>query len=198
MGRDYAKLTPEQIKNDFKTLTKGEQDAYKIGVRESLQNEILKTGASASEANKIFGKAMQRQQLKQILGSEYKDFSHQLRKEIRMADSKFRIIGGSRTDYNTIEDGQFIESAARAARGGKVAITNEIINTVADAVKNKYMGINPTNAKILSKALTSNKGGIKILDDMIAKQKSPTQKKLLEAAKADYNYLLIPTLGAAQ
>lgn len=194
-GRNYIKLTPEQINKQLNSFTPGEKDAYKIGVRESLQNEVMKTANSASEANRIFGKAMQRQQLRQILGSEFPEFSRKLRKEIRMADTKFRVLGGSRTDYNTIEDGQFIESAARAVRGGKVAITNEIINTVSDALKNKYMGINPNNARILSKALTTNKGGIKALDDMIAKQTSSTQKKLLQSIKADYGHLLIPTLG---
>ena len=193
LGKNYTKFTPEQIQNEFKSFTKGEQDAFKIGVKESLQNEVLKTSRSADEATKIFGKAMQRQQLKPILGDQFGEFSQRMRKEIRMADTKFRVTGGSRTDFNTIEDGQFIESAARAVRGGKVQLTNEILNTVADAVRNKYMGINPNNAKILAKVLTNNKASIKALDDLIAKQTNPNEKALLNAVKKDYNYLLVPT-----
>lgn len=194
LGTKYATKNPEIISKELKGLTKGEQDAYKVGVRESLEKRIRTSGISADEAGKIFGKPENRQQLRVILGKEYPEFSQKMRKEIRMADTKFRVLGGSRTDFNTIDDGKFIESAASIAKGGKTAIANEIINALVDAIRNKYTGINPTSSRILAKALTSNKGGIQAIDNLIAKANSPTNKIELQSFKDDYGHLLVPAL----
>lgn len=196
LGAQYINKRPEEIKRILNDMTQGEVDAYKIGVRESLERRILNSGATVDEAAKIFAKPENRDQLKAILGAEYDDFSRQVRKEIRRADSKFKILGGSRTDYNSIEDGQFIESATNIVRGGKGALINEAVNVIADSIKNKYLGINPTNSLILAKALTSNKGGIKMIDSLIARQKSIAEKALLTKFKQDYGYLFVPIAGA--
>ena len=194
LGSEYLGKRPEQISRVLKNMTAGERDAYKVGVRESLEKRVLLSGASTDEAAKIFAKPEHRTQLKVILGDDFADFSRQMRKETRMADSKFRVIGGSRTDYNTIEDGSFIESAANLVKGGKTAIAHEAINTLADSIKRKYLGINDANSKILAKALTSNKGSIKAIDDLIAKANSPTKKIELQNFKDDYGHLLVPAL----
>lgn len=192
-GLEYASKRPEEIAKTLRDMTTGERDAYKIGVRESIEKRVLNSGLNADEAAKIFGRPENRQQLRVILGNDYSDFSQQLRKEIRFANTKFKILGGSRTDYNTIEDGQFIEKATNIIRNGRAGISDEIINTIADSIKRKYLGINTDNSKILAKALVTNKGGIKTIDNMLLKSKSPSEKLLLRQFKQNYGYLLIPT-----
>jgi hypothetical protein len=197
-GLGYLTKRPEIIRRTLKDMTIGEREAYKVGVREALEQKILTSSANADEALRIFGKPENRQQLKVILGDEYPEFSQKFRKEIRMADSKFKVLGGSRTDYNSIEDGQFIESATNIIKGGKTALVNEAINTLIDSIRNKYLGLNKTSAQILAKNLTSNKGSIKAIDDMIAREKSPSVKLELKDFKDRYSHLIVPTMAGVK
>jgi hypothetical protein len=191
-GLKYTTQKPEQISKLLKGMTAGEKDAYKIGVRESLETEIFKTAKSADEANKIFGKAFNRQQLRSILGDQFGEFSQKMRKEIRMKETQFKVLGGSRTDFNLVEGDEFIQKTAQIAKDGKTAIVAETINVLADTIKNKYLGINDNNAKILAKSLTNNKGGIEAIDRLIARAKSPSRRIQLKQFKNDFGYLAIP------
>lgn len=194
LGLKALKQDPEILQKQFSSLTKGEKDAYLIGVAKALKNDIFTTANSASEALKIFGKTAQRQRLKALLGKNYDDFAKKMRNEIRMNDTKNRVLGGSRTDFNLVEDDQFIQSAADIARGGKGEIVNQVINAIADTVKRKYYGINDKNAKILAKALTGNKEGIKALDNIINSEKKTPQNKIMGSAVSDWENLLGPTI----
>lgn len=194
MGLKYNRQRPEEIAKLLKGMTQSEKDAYKIGVRESLERDVFGSAFNADEAKKIFGKTVNRQQLKVILGDEFEEFSQAMRKEIRRKETQFKVLGGSRTDFNTIEDGQAIESLTNVAKGGKGALVNEAVNVLADTIKNKYMGINTENSKALAKALTSNKGGIEAINKLIATTPKQTQKLLINQVKQDYGYLALPLL----
>ena len=191
MGIGYATLTPEQIARDISDLSKSELDAYKIGVRSALEKKVFNTAASANEANQIFGKEIQSKQLKTILGDEFKDFSAAMRREIRFNETKQAVLGGSRTDFNQIDDGDFINRAVEitknAATGNKLTMT---INAIGEAINRRYVGINEANSKILAKTLTGNKAGKQALQRIIDGQKDDVQKALMEQFVKDYSGII--------
>lgn len=191
MGLSYATLTPEQIARDISDLSKSELDAYKIGVRSALEKKVFNTAASANEANQIFGKEIQSKQLKTILGDEFEDFSRAMRREIRFNETKQAILGGSRTDFNQIDDGDFINRAVEitknAATGNKLTMT---INAIGEAINRRYVGINEANSKVLAKTLTGNKAGKQALQRIIDSQKDDVQKALMEQFVKDYSGII--------
>lgn len=189
-GFTFARKTPEQIKREVKELTPSELSAYKVGVRKAIELDVYKTSKNANEALKTFGKRYQREQLKPILGNQYDDFAKTMRNEIRFNETKFKVLGGSRTDFNQIDDFDFLEKGidvfADAVRDGKAGLSRTILDTMQESIKRRYIGINDNNAKILAKALTSNKDGIKALNRIISSQKSKQQKILIDQALVDF------------
>lgn len=194
LGLKSLKQDPELLQKQFRALTKSEKDAYLVGVAKAIKNEVFSSSHSASEALKIFGKTAQRLRLKSILGENYNEFAKKMRDEIRMNDTKQRVLGGSRTDFNLVEDDQFIPMAAQIAKGGRGEVINQIIDVVSSSIKNKYYGINDKNAKTIAKALTGNKEGIKALNKIIAEDKGGSQSKIIGSALEDLSDLLGPQI----
>jgi len=101
-------------------------------------------------------------------------------KEIRFSDTKFKILGGSRTDFNQVDDFAFLEKGIELARAGvqqgKVGVASQLIDAMTNSMKLHYTGINDKNAVTLAKALTNNKMGVKVLNRIANAQKSKKQK----------------------
>lgn len=170
-GLEFDSQTPEQLKMAFKGLTPGEQDAFRIGVRENLQRTVNQTADGADPAKRIFGNTQKRAQLQEVFGTgqKFNDFSDKLNEEINAARTKFRVLGGSRTDYNLGADSSFGDIVDKVASQGAVKGTiSTLIDKAADIVKNRYLGINDENSKIVANALVNRDAGISALKKIIA------------------------------
>lgn len=183
MGLDIFKKQPQEIKNLVKNLDNTQLEALKIGAREALQRTVLKTRTGADPAKRIFGNSVQQQQLKALFNNpkEYAQFEKRMNEEIRAADTKFEVLGGSRTDYNIADDGAFIDSAIKAAEQGitKTAI-DKTVGAISNAISRRYIGLTNQNANELAHILTDRGAGIDAVKRLIAAEKSLPQKRLMQ------------------
>jgi hypothetical protein len=180
-GLDFAKKTPEELKSFFKKLSTGEKDAFRIGVRENLQRIVAKTPEGADPSKRIFGNSLKRKQLKAVFKDDksFKDFERRMTEEINAADTKFKVLGGSRTDINIANDAQFIDEVVRGGRALTGSKT-ELLGALATSLKNRAAGLSNKNAKELAQILVSKEKSIKALENILKKEQSGVQKRLVE------------------
>lgn len=171
-GRDFSNMTPEQLRMAMKNMGPDQKEAFRIGVRENLQNTVNKTADGSDPAKRIFGNTQKRAQLMEIFDnpSNYKQFETRMNEEIQAASTKNKVLGGSRTDYNLAADdelGQMVTDVAR--KGVTRSVIDAAANKIWDTVQKRYLGINEENAKYIANALVNREAGIKALQDLIAK-----------------------------
>lgn len=184
-GRDFSKLRPELLKKKISAMDADELQAYRIGVRDKLQEIVSKTPDGSDPAKRIFGNAEKRGQLEAVFdGSEhFGQFSKRMRDEIATFRTKQAILGGSRTDYNLASDLGFIDSVADASRRGVIdTAIDKTLNAVVSTVKKHYIGITDKNAKELAEILLDRESGIKALEQLLAKQTEFQQRAIIGSA----------------
>lgn len=180
LGLDFTKQTPEQLKIILSAMDNTQKEAFKIGVRENLQRTVSKTADQADPAKRVFGNEFKRNQLKTIFGegNQFEEFSKAMREEIRAADTKFKVIRGSRSDINLTDDGQFIQAASQAVKQGAIRTTlDKTINAIADAAQRRWVGLDEKSAKDLATILTDREAGIEALQRLI--DNAPKSQKML-------------------
>lgn len=179
MGREFSKLQPEELRKVLSDLEPHELEAYRIGVRQKLQEVVSSTADNADPAKRIFGNEMKRKQLEAVFETKehYDEFAKRMQDEIKTFETRNAILGGSRSDYNIAGDLGFIDAAADASRRGVVAvITDKVITGVIDAVKRHYVGITDGNAKKVAEILVDREKGIKALQELLEKQDDMAQR----------------------
>lgn len=187
MGLDFAKMTPEQLRGTLKNMSADQVEAFKIGVRESLQKTVNNTSDGADPAKRIFGNSQKRQQLEAIFGqgNNFNEFTRRLKEEMVAANTKFKVLGGSRTDYNMAADGEFSDIVQSIGeRGLKGTALNKVTEAITNGITKRYYGINKENAQSLAKSLTNREEGMAALDKIIASQQGK-QKDIMQQALSD-------------
>lgn len=174
-GLDFTKLRPEQLKTSLKGKTAGEKDAFKIGVREGLMKQVEGTPDMQSAARKIWSKPENRDRLKIVFNNpkEYSSFAKQMNDEIRIFDTKQRILGGSRTDINLADEQQIIDKVAGGVLSPKTSLVKNTIDAVASSIKKKYIGLDEKSARELATVLTNKEKSIDALRKIASKSESP-------------------------
>ena len=180
-GLQFSKLRPEQITKTLKDMSVAEKDAFRIGVRESLDKVVQKTPFGSDPAKRIFGNSEIRNKLKASLGSDSKfnNFKSRMEEEIAGAETKFKVLGGSRSDFNLSADDAFIDKVASGidtARGNR----SELIRAVVTSLKSRAAGLNKNNVKQVAEILVNRKKGIEALQSIIDKEDSLFQKRVLQ------------------
>lgn len=115
-----------------------------------------------------------------------------MQEEIAAADTRFKVLGGSRSDFNLSQDDVLdkIVSGAEVARGGKT----ELLRVTVNALKNRAAGLNKKNAKQVAEILVNREKGIEALQNIINKEQSKTQQRILK----DFVRSLRPELLGSQ
>ncbi len=187
-GLNFMNSQPEEINKMMEDLSPAEKDAYRIGARQKLQQVVNSTPDGADPAKRIFGNTQRRDQLQAMMDNnpQYQQFASKLRDEISAADTKFKVLGGSRTDINLAEDGSpLIDAAQDALRYGKHGLYGNIVNAIGTSIQNKYVGLTKDNSLRLAEILTNRDEGTRALDRMIAGNKtSPMQQRALIEARS--------------
>jgi hypothetical protein len=186
-GLDFSKLRPEEVRREILSLSAAERDAYRIGVRENLQKTVSSTADGADPAKRIFGNEFKREQLKAVFGNKAKfnEFEKKMATEIRAADTKAKVLGGSRTDFNMAGDEEFMN---KIISGGLTAVKSKLnplylLEAAHNAISNKFSGINEKNAASLARIMVNRPDTINALENIIKKQSEPIQKRVLMDAK---------------
>lgn len=191
-GLDFNKYRPEELKRFMGSLSSGEEDAFKIGVRENLMRSVDKTPDGLSSARKIFARPENRNQLKIIFDNpkEYSDFARRMNDEMRIFNTKQRILGGSRTDINLADEGQIINKVAGGLLAPKTSLVKNTIDAVASSIQKKYRGLDEKNAKALAGIITNRTKSIDALTK-IAERADFDQKKIIQKTIRDIAPVII-------
>ena len=180
-GLQFSKLRPEELQRLFKTLSVSEKEAFRIGVRENLQKTVSSTSEGADPAKRIFGNSFKRNQIKAIFPNEtkYKAFESRMKEEIAAAETKFKVLGGSRTDINLAGEAQFIDTVSKVGGGLALGSRFAVINALVSSFKNRFAGINAKNSKAIANILVKREKSIEALESILKKEKNATQKRIL-------------------
>lgn len=187
-------ITSEQVKKMIKEMSVAEKDAFRIGLREGLDRIVRNTSIGNDPAKKIFNDLSIVDKIKAALGDgkKFTDFKKRMQEEIAAADTRFKVLGGSRSDFNLSQDDVLdkIVSGAEVARGGKT----ELLRVTVNALKNRAAGLNKKNAKQVAEILVNREKGIEALQNIINKEQSKTQQRILK----DFVRSLRPELLGSQ
>jgi hypothetical protein len=184
LGAKFRLLRPEQLKKTFSELTSGEQDAFRIGAKENLMKMIGQSTDRVSVARKIFAIPDNRRRLKVIFKDEkqYNDFAKRMLDEIKLFNTKEKVLGGSRTDINIADEAAIIDKFSSGASSPKLAV----LRAVTDSVKKRYVGLNEANAKEVAEILVSPEKSIQALNNIYKKSKlNEASKKATKDAVED-------------
>jgi hypothetical protein len=182
-GLNIGKLrNGEEVKRYLNTLTDGEKETYKIGVKDYLLDKVMKTGDANSSARKIFSQPLEREKIKAVFNNpkEFNDFARRMDDEIRVFDTKQRIVGGSRTDFNIQEGAELLDKVAKGAVNAKTFGISNIILASADAIKKRYYGLNEQTAKELAIIIVNPQKSVEVLNRIYQKAQTPQEKMLIQ------------------
>jgi hypothetical protein len=182
-GLNFGKLrNGEEVKRFISSLSDGEKETYKIGVKDYLMDKAMKTGDANSSAKKIFSQPLERKKLEAVFNNkkEFLDFSKRMNDEIRVFDTKQRIVGGSRTDFNIQEGAELLDKVAKGAINAKTFGISNVILTATDAIKKRYYGLNEQTAKELARIIVDPFESVKVLNRIYQKAQTPQEKMLIQ------------------
>jgi hypothetical protein len=182
-GLNFGKLrNGEEVKRFISGLSDGEKETYKIGVKDYLMDKAMKTGDANSSAKKIFSQPLEREKLEAVFNNkkQFNDFSKRMNDEIRVFDTKQRIVGGSRTDFNIQEGAELLDKVAKGAINAKTFGISNVILTATDAIKKRYYGLNEQTAKELARIIVDPFESVKVLNRIYQKAQTPQEKMLIQ------------------
>jgi len=182
-GLNFGKLrNGEEVKRFISGLSNGERETHKIGVKDYYLDKINKTGDGNSSARKIFSQPLEREKLKAVFNNpkQFNDFAKRMNDEIRVFDTKQRIVGGSRTDFNIQETDQLLTKMAKSAVNIKTLGLGDAILVATDAIKKRYYGLNEQTAKELANIIVNPHKSVEVLIRIYQKAQTPQEKMLIQ------------------
>ena len=155
LGEDYQKLNPAEAASNIKKMTSDEKEAFRLGVMADV-NERLGNFKGGDFTKQIFKSENQKLLLRNAFPDQasYTEFSQYVKSLNRQAETKQRVLGGSRTDENKAvrEEANLLGSLAQASATGDLAsLLRSGVNTVLSRAK----GISSESSEALQKRLFS-------------------------------------------
>jgi hypothetical protein len=143
-------------------------------------DKAMKTGDDNSSAKKIFSQPLEREKIKAVFNNskEFNDFAKKMFNEINLVNVKNRVLGGSRTDINLAQEGQFLNKIAKGSIYIKTFGLNNILMATTDAIRKRYYGLNEQTAKNLAQVIIDPNKSLIALQN-IQKKALPQEKPLI-------------------
>ena len=176
----------EELKRYVTNLNEGEKEAFIIGVKDALYDKMLKS-SDTNPAKAIFGNQLQRDKLKVLFKNpqEYTNFGKRLNDEMRVIQTKQKIVGGT-NDFNLQEGSEILNKVANNAISYKTFGAANVLLITKDAIRKKYYGLNENVAKELAQILINPKRSVEELNKIANKSKTTIEKKLIKKFANDY------------
>ena len=153
MGEDYQKLNPAEAASNIKKLTSDEKEAFRLGVMANI-NERLGDYKSGDFTKQIFKSENQKLLLRNAFPDQasYTEFSQYVKGLNRQAETKQRVLGGSRTDENKAvrEESNLLGSLAQASASGDLV---SLLRAGGSAMLSRANGISSESSEALQKRL---------------------------------------------
>lgn len=155
LGEDYQKLNPAEAASNIKKMTSDEKEAFRLGVMADV-NQRFGNFKGGDFTKQIFKSDNQKLLLRNAFPDQasYTEFSQYVKSLNRQAETKQRVLGGSRTDENKAvrEEANLLGSLAQAGATGDLAsLLRSGVNTVLSRAK----GISSESSEALQKRLFS-------------------------------------------
>ena len=167
MGEDYQKLDTVEALSKIKKLNSDEKEAFRLGVMADVNRRLLEY-KSGDFTNQIFKSEKQKLLLRnafvdsvdangKVIKSaqdSYTEFSQYVKSLNKQAETKQRVLAGSRTDENQAvrEQANLLGSLAQASATGDLA---SLLKTGANVVLSRAKGISSESSEALQKRLFS-------------------------------------------
>ena len=155
LGEDYQKLNPAEAASTIKKMTSDEKEAFRLGVMADV-NERLGNFKGGDFTKQIFKSENQKLLLRNAFPDQasYTEFSQYVKSLNRQAETKQRVLGGSRTDENKAvrEEANLLGSLAQASATGDLA---SLLRSGASALTSRAKGISSESSEALQKRLFS-------------------------------------------
>ena len=167
MGEDYQKLDTAEALSKIKKLNSDEKEAFRLGVMADVNRRLLEY-KSGDFTNQIFKSEKQKLLLRnafvdsvdangKVIKSaqdSYTEFSQYVKSLNKQAETKQRVLAGSRTDENQAvrEQANLLGSLAQASATGDLA---SLLKTGANVVLSRAKGISSESSEALQKRLFS-------------------------------------------
>ena len=186
-GLNFSKYSnAEELKRYFNPLLEGQKETFIIGVVEDQFNKMLKS-SDTNPAKAIFGNQLQRDKLKVLFKNpqEYTNFGKRLNDEMRVIQTKQKIVGGT-NDFNLQEGSEILNKVASNAINYKTFGAANVLLMTKDAIRKKYYGLNENVAKELAQILINPKRSVEELNKIANKSKTTVEKNLIKKFANDY------------
>ena len=167
MGEDYQTLNPAEAASNIKKMTSDEKEAFRLGVMADV-NERLIDYKSGDFTKQVFKSEKQKLLLRnaftdtvdangKVIKSaqdSYTDFSQYVKGLNRQAETKQRVLAGSRTDENQAvrEQASLLGSLAQAGATGDLV---SLLRAGGSAMLSRAKGISSESSEALQKRLFS-------------------------------------------
>jgi len=155
LGEDYQKLNPAEAASNIKKMTLDEKEAFRLGVMADV-NERLGNFKGGDFTKQIFKSENQKLLLRNAFPDQasYNEFSQYVKGLNRQAETKQRVLGGSRTDENKAvrEEASLLGSLAQASASGDLV---SLLRSGASALTSRAKGISSESSEALQKRLFS-------------------------------------------
>ena len=155
MGEDYQKLDPAEAASKIKKLTSDEKEAFRLGVMADV-NQRLGNFKGGDFTKQIFKSENQKLLLRNAFPDQasYSEFSQYVKSLNRQAETKQRVLGGSRTDENKAvrEEANLLGSLAQAGATGDLV---SLLRAGGSAMMSRARGISSESSEALQKRLFS-------------------------------------------
>ena len=153
MGQDYQKLNPAEAASKIKKLTSDEKEAFRLGVMADV-NERLGSYKSGDFTKQIFKSENQKLLLRDAFPDQasYTEFSQYVKALNKQAETKQRVLAGSRTDENQAvrEEANLLGSLAQAGATGDLV---SLLRAGGSALLSRAKGISSESSEALQKRL---------------------------------------------
>ena len=155
MGEDYQKLNPAEAASKLKKLTPDEKEAFRLGVMADV-NERLGNFKGGDFTKQIFKSENQKLLLRNAFPDQasYNEFSQYVKGLNRQAETKQRVLGGSRTDENKAvrEESSLLGSLAQASASGDLV---SLLRSGVSALQSRAKGISSESSEALQRKMFS-------------------------------------------
>ena len=155
MGEDYQKLNPAEAASKIKKLTPDEKEAFRLGVMADV-NQRLGDYKSGDFTKQIFKSENQKLLLRNAFPDQasYNEFSQYVKGLNRQAETKQRVLGGSRTDENRAvrEESNLLGSLAQASASGDLV---SLLRSGVSALTSRAKGLSSESSEALQRKMFS-------------------------------------------
>lgn len=187
LGTTYKKIDAPLLKRQIQNMSTAEKNAFKVGVVKSIRDDIDNVTEGGNIYQRVFGKAERRNQLKEILGSDFVKFEKDILEEDRIFKIRNEVLANSATASKQ-KAAQEFESIARdyvqdvATMGTTTGTATAAIRATKVFINKMFDGISDKTAGDVAKILFTNdpKEKIKVINSLRRGNIIPQDRKALE------------------